>query len=80
MYSAENLSAIELAILRDIASGYHSKEIAVRLGRSKPTIEMYVRMLCAKLAARSRAHLVSRAYEMELLELPPRDSTIDSYS
>lgn len=38
MYSAENLSAIELAILRDIASGYHSKEIAVRLGRSKPTI------------------------------------------
>lgn len=31
-----SLSALELAILNDIAAGYQSKEIAARINRSKP--------------------------------------------
>jgi DNA-binding NarL/FixJ family response regulator len=62
------LSAIEMAVLCDIALGYQSKEIAQRLNRSKPTIETYVRMLCAKLNARSRAHLIARAYDLGILQ------------
>jgi DNA-binding CsgD family transcriptional regulator len=38
-----------------------SKEIASRLGRSKPTVESYIRALFMKLDARSRAQLVAIA-------------------
>lgn len=63
-----SFSAIEMAILEDIAAGYQSKEIAQRIGRSKATVENYVRLLCAKLGARSRPHLVARAYRENLLQ------------
>ena len=64
-----SFSPIELAILSDIAAGYQSKEIAIRIGRSKPTVENYVRLLCAKLAARSRPHLVACAYREGVLRI-----------
>lgn len=64
-----SFSAIELAILSDIAAGFQSKEIATRIGRSKPTVESYVRLLCAKLGARSRPHLVACAYREGLLQV-----------
>jgi DNA-binding NarL/FixJ family response regulator len=64
-------TAIELAILSDIADGYQSKEIAVRIARSKPTVESYVRLLCAKMGARSRPHLVACAYRRGLISLSP---------
>jgi DNA-binding CsgD family transcriptional regulator len=38
-----------------------SKEIAEQLGRSKATVEGHIRILFAKLHARSRAHIVAIA-------------------
>lgn len=70
--SAADLTAfttLELSILADIAAGYQSKEIAVRIDRSKPTVESYVRLLCAKLGARSRPHLVACAYRRGLIAM-----------
>ena len=59
--SRRSLSDVELAVLRALAEGSHSKEIALQLGRSKPTVEGYVRQLCVKFEARSRAQLVAKA-------------------
>ncbi len=55
------LSLVEVRVLRMIAEGYQSKEIASALVRSKATVEHYVRFLMAKYGARSRAHLVALA-------------------
>lgn len=64
-----DLSMIELTILRYIALGLQSKEIAAEINRSKPTVEVYVRLMCAKLGARSRAHLVTCAFRCGILQL-----------
>jgi hypothetical protein len=48
-------------VLQALADGLHSKEIALLLRRTKPTVEGYVRQLCIKFEARSRAHLVAKA-------------------
>jgi DNA-binding NarL/FixJ family response regulator len=73
------LSAIELTILRYIALGLQSKEIAVEINRSKPTVEIYVRFLCAKFGARSRAHLVTCAFRSGILQID-EDGTHSSAS
>lgn len=73
------LSAIELTILRYIALGFQSKEIAIEIKRSKPTVEIYVRFLCAKLGARSRAHLVTCAFRNGILQVD-KDGTRASMS
>ncbi len=64
------LTAYEVEVIQAIAAGAQSKEIAVALSRSKPTIEATVRILYAKLQARSRAHLVMRAVVMGVIEVP----------
>lgn len=64
-----DLSAIELTILRYIALGFQSKEIAGAINRSKATVEIYVRLMCAKLGARSRAHLVTCAFRSGILQI-----------
>jgi DNA-binding NarL/FixJ family response regulator len=55
------LSALELAILKALAKGMQSKEIAEAVDRSKATVEAHVRVLLLKYDARSRPHLVGRA-------------------
>jgi len=67
MHVGRGLSEIELAILRALAQGLQSKEIANALDRSRPTIEFHIRMLFAKMDARSRAQIVARGYELGLL-------------
>ena len=62
------LSEIELAIIRALAQGLQSKEIAAALDRSRPTIEFHIRMLFAKMEARSRAQVVARGYELGLID------------
>lgn len=62
-----SLSNIEITIINSLANGLQSKEIASDLDRSRATVEFYIRMLFVKLDARSRAHLVARAYEAGLL-------------
>jgi LuxR family transcriptional regulator, quorum-sensing system regulator SdiA len=61
------LSAMEEQILRHLADGMQSKEIAVLVRRKKPTIEGYIRTLFVKLGAKSRPHLVSLAHRNGLL-------------
>jgi DNA-binding NarL/FixJ family response regulator len=69
-----DMSAIELTILRYIALGFQSKEIASEINRSKPTVEVYVRLMCAKLGARSRAHLVTCAFRNGILQVDKSDT------
>lgn len=52
---------VERAVLLALLDGLSSKEIALQLGRSRATIETYVRMLRSKYDARSRLQLVLRA-------------------
>jgi DNA-binding NarL/FixJ family response regulator len=55
------LSPIELKVLKGLANGMRSKEIAAWLGLSTSTVEWYVHTLLAKFNARSRANLVACA-------------------
>lgn len=64
-----SLSAMELAVLRGLAKGLQSKEIAVSLGRSKATVELYVRALYTKFNAKSRANLVAIAICRSVIEV-----------
>jgi len=61
------LSSIELAILKAIANGMSSKEIAPTLNRSVAAVEANIRTLFAKLDAQSRAHLVARAFCLQII-------------
>lgn len=65
----ETLSTMELAVLRGLASGLQSKELAGAVGRSKGTVEFYVRSLFSKFNAKSRAHLVALALCSGVLEM-----------
>lgn len=61
------LSHFEATIIRELASGAQTKEIARSIDRSPATVEFYVRILFAKFDARSRAQLVARAYDQGAL-------------
>jgi DNA-binding CsgD family transcriptional regulator len=60
--SRRHLSQMELAILRALAEGWHSREIATFVRRSKSTVDGYVQRLCLKFEARSRIQLVAKAF------------------
>jgi DNA-binding NarL/FixJ family response regulator len=66
---APRLTSCEISILEAIADGAQSKEIAVHVARSKPTIEAMVRMLYMKFNARTRAHLVARAMACGVIDV-----------
>jgi PAS domain S-box-containing protein len=55
------LSAREAEIVRRVAMGETSPEIAGELGISPDTVRTHVRNAMAKVGARSRAHLVAKA-------------------
>jgi DNA-binding NarL/FixJ family response regulator len=63
------LSAREREVMGLIALGLTSKDIAVKLGIAKPTVDTYRGRLAEKLGARSRADLVSIAARAGLLSL-----------
>jgi DNA-binding CsgD family transcriptional regulator len=50
-----------------LANGLQSKELAVVINRSVPTVEMNIRRLYAKMSAKSRAHLVALAFSGQIL-------------
>ena len=62
------VSEIEIRIINLLAEGFQSKEIARQIKRSPGTVEFYVRGLYLKLHARSRAQLVSQAFERGILQ------------
>lgn len=67
------LTPRQLEVLQGLAEGLDNSEIAERLGVLVPTIKTHVRSLLVKLEARSRTHLVARAYALTLVTAkPPR--------
>ena len=65
---AENVSAREMEVLRDIARGYSNKEIAARLQISVKTVETYKARLMKKLKLHSRVDIVRYAAHQGWLE------------
>ncbi|WP_064750480.1 helix-turn-helix transcriptional regulator [Solirubrobacter soli] len=61
------LSAREREVVRLVAQGQTGPEIADELGIAHDTVRTHVRNAMDKLGARSRAHLVAKAYGEELL-------------
>lgn len=53
---SDRLTQKELEVLRLVSDGLTNKEIAWRLGMAEVTIKMRMRSVCAKLAAKNRAH------------------------
>ncbi len=67
------LTPRQLEVLQGVAEGLDNRDIAERLGVLVPTIKTHVRSLLVKLEARSRTHIVARAYELALVTArPPR--------
>ena len=64
------ISEREVRILEALAEGADSDELADRIALSKGTIEAEIRKLFSKLGARSRHHLVARAFHLGILPLP----------
>lgn len=56
------LSPRETEVLRMVAKGYRSKEIADALAISKPTVESHMRSVYRKLQVRSRAEAVMKRF------------------
>jgi DNA-binding CsgD family transcriptional regulator len=65
--TAVDLTSVEFDIIRGLANGLQSKELAVVINRSVPTVEMNIRRLYAKMSAKSRAHLVALAFSGHIL-------------
>jgi DNA-binding CsgD family transcriptional regulator len=61
------LSPREQQIARMVAQGYPNKTIAAKLGISSWTVSTHLRRMFAKLDVRSRAALVARLLEEELV-------------
>jgi DNA-binding NarL/FixJ family response regulator len=65
------LSGRDVEIVRRVAAGETNAEIARTANVSEKTIEAALGVLLRKLSARNRAHLVSRALELKILEGKP---------
>jgi DNA-binding CsgD family transcriptional regulator len=63
----EILTARELEILRLLADGLNSREVALQLYLSVSTIRWYLRQIYTKLDAHSRSKAIARARELKLL-------------
>lgn len=70
-----DLSDLEVAIVRALARGLQSKEIASLLDQSRNSIEFRIRTLLVKMEAKSRAQLVARGFEAGLLQDEFRDDS-----
>jgi DNA-binding CsgD family transcriptional regulator len=64
---ALGISPRELEVLRELAAGHSSKEIARRLAVSPNTVKTHVSRLLDKLGARRRTEAIQRARELGLI-------------
>lgn len=64
---ALGISPSELTVLREIAAGRSSKEIAARLNVSPNTVKTHVARLFDKLGAKRRTDAVNRARELGIV-------------
>ncbi len=65
--AALGISARELTVLREIASGRSNKEIAAALNVSPNTVKTHVARLFEKLEAKRRTDAIARARELGLV-------------
>jgi DNA-binding CsgD family transcriptional regulator len=63
----ESLTAREVEVLRLIAQGAGSRDIAMRLGISYATVRSHIRSVGAKLGAHSKGEAVTRARELAII-------------
>jgi DNA-binding CsgD family transcriptional regulator len=57
-----SLTAREVEVLRLVAAGHSSKEIAAALGAAVPTINRHIANIYAKIGARGRADAIAYAF------------------
>ena len=77
------LTDIELQVLRGLAEGRQSKEIASLINRSKASVDVVIRILFAKFDARSRSQLMVNVLTQGVLpieELAGGDGAADERS
>lgn len=67
------LSRRQLAVLQCLAEGLAVKQISRRLGLAERTVFLHLAALKKKLRVMTNAQAVSRAVELGLCDLPPRD-------
>ncbi len=65
------LSRAEIRLLPLVAAGLSNAQIAERAFLSGDTVKTHLRNMFAAVGARSRAHLVKRAYDLGLLHAAP---------
>ena len=63
----ESLTAREIEVLRLIAEGAASRDIAARLGISYATVRSHIRSVGAKLAVHSKAEAVLKAKRLAII-------------
>ena len=64
------LSAREIEVLREVASGNTNAELADRLHISQATVKTHLLHIYAKLGVSDRAAAVARAYDTGILSSP----------
>lgn len=67
--SVENLSQVELLVLKFAAEGMTNKRIANDIGATEATVKMHMRTICKKLGANNRAHAATIARNRAILDL-----------
>ena len=67
--NAENLSQVELLVLKFAAEGMTNKRIANDIGVSEATVKMHMRTICKKLGASNRAHAAILARDRAILDV-----------
>ena len=65
--AALSISARELEVLKEIASGHSNKEIAARLNLSPNTIKTHLARLFEKLGAKRRTDAINKARELGIV-------------
>lgn len=71
---AHGLSARELAVLQELCRAASNAEVADRLGIAENTVKTYVSAIMSKLDCTSRLKVVIKAFELGLVEPPPRST------
>jgi NarL family two-component system response regulator YdfI len=63
------LTPREYDVLRQVAQGFHSKEIAETIGVSERTVKAHLTSIYNKLGVFSRAEAVAKALQLHLIDL-----------
>lgn len=63
------LTSREQQILELVSAGRSAKEIAIEIGGAPRTVERHIENIRLKLGARNRAHLVTMAVHLGMLQL-----------